>query len=260
MEQDSEILKLWKDYKVNKNQEAREKLILQYSPLVKYVAGKLGSFLPHSVDQADLISYGILGLIDAIEKFDLSREVKFETYAITRIRGAIIDELRSLDWVPRSVRSRARELENAYMSLENEFKRAPTDTELASRMNISLEELQQSLADINRTAIVALDEPWVVGDKGDTISLMDTIESDKAEEPLAVFEYEETKISLEKAIKELPEKEKMVIVLYYFEGLTLKEIGSILNVTESRVSQMHTKAVFHLKNKMRKLEGLEVKT
>lgn len=259
MEKNSEILELWKEYKINKDQKAREKLILQYSPLVKYVAGKVGSFLPHSVDQADLISYGILGMIDAIEKFDLSREVKFETYAMTRIRGAIIDELRSLDWVPRSVRSRAKEIENAYVGLENEFKHAPTDEELASKMEISVDELQQSLADINRTAIIALDEPWAVGDKGDTISLIDTIENDKTEEPLAVFEREETKALLERAIKELPEKEKMVIVLYYFEGLTLKEIGSILNVTESRVSQMHTKSIFHLKNKMKMLEGLEVK-
>jgi len=248
----SEIKTLWTEYKEEDSQDARDKLILHYSPLVKYVAGRISANLPQNVDTADLISYGIFGLIDAIEKFEPSREIKFETYAIARIKGAIIDELRSLDWVPRSVRHRARQLEKAYIDLENQHKRVPTDEEVAAYMEISVQDLQDLLTQISSTSIVALEELWSVGgDKDDKVSLIDTIEDTSSQDPSLMFEFAEIKEVLAGAIDRLPEREKMIIALYYYEGLTLREIGEVLGVTESRVSQLHTKAILRLKTKLR---------
>ncbi len=245
------IAVLWREYKTTKQEKLRERLILHYSPLVKYVAGRVGVGLPPNIEQADLVSYGIFGLIDAIEKFDLERAIKFETYAIARIKGAIIDELRSIDWIPRSVRYKAREVERAYASLEAKLHRSPTEAEVAEELGIKLEDLHTIFSQVSFVNVVALDELLTAGgEKGDKLSLVDTLEDTKAEDPVAAFETEETKYLLAKAINTLPEREKIVVTLYYYEGLTLAEIGQVLGVTESRICQMHTKAVLQLRGKL----------
>jgi RNA polymerase sigma factor for flagellar operon FliA len=242
---------LWEKFKSTADQGTRERLILHYSPLVKYVAGRVGVGLPPNIEQADLVSYGIFGLIDAIEKFDISRAIKFETYAISRIRGAIIDELRAIDWIPRSVRYKAREVERAYAALEGELHRSPTEPEVAVRLGMTLDELHAVFSQVSYVNVVALDELLTVGgEKGDKLSLVDTLEDTKAEDPVAAFESEETKFMLSRAINQLPEREKIVVTLYYYEGLTLAEIGRVLGVTESRICQMHTKAVLQLRGKL----------
>lgn len=242
---------LWREYKSTASALARDKLILQYSPLVKYVAGRVSTGLPASIEQADLVSYGIFGLIDAIEKFQPDRGNKFETYAITRIRGAIIDELRAIDWVPRSVRSKAREIEKAIAKLEHELSRVPTDAEIAAQMGIRLADLRALYQQISFVSVVALDELMTVGgEKGDSVLLIETLQDRTAEDPVSAFESVETKGILMEAINKLPEREKIVVTLYYYEGLTLAEIGQVLGVTESRICQMHTKAVLQLRSRM----------
>ena len=248
---ESAIAELWREYKANGGERLRERLILHYSPLVKYVAGRVGVGLPPNIEQADLVSYGIFGLIDAIQKFDLDRAIKFETYAISRIKGAIIDELRSIDWIPRSVRSKAREVEKAYASLEAKLHRTPSESEVAGELGIALEDLHAIFSQVSFVNVVALDEMLSAGgEKGDKLSLVDTLEDTKAEDPVQAFESEETKYLLAKAINTLPEREKIVVTLYYYEGLTLAEIGQVLGVTESRICQMHTKAVLQLRGKL----------
>jgi RNA polymerase sigma factor FliA len=245
------LRELWEGFKAGGEPQLRERLILHYSPLVKYVAGRVGVGLPPNIEQADLVSYGIFGLIDAIEKFDLERAIKFETYAISRIRGAIIDELRAIDWIPRSVRYKAREVEKAYAALEGQLHRTPTEAEVADQMGIRLEDLHAIFSQVSFVNVVALDELLNVGgEKGDKLSLVDTLEDTRAEDPVAAFESEETKYLLAKAINTLPEREKIVVTLYYYEGLTLAEIGQVLGVTESRICQMHTKAVLQLRGKL----------
>jgi RNA polymerase sigma factor for flagellar operon FliA len=245
------LRELWQQYKKSGESALRERLILHYSPLVKYVAGRVGVGLPPNIEQADLVSYGIFGLIDAIEKFDLERAIKFETYAISRIRGAIIDELRAIDWIPRSVRYKAREVEKAYAHLEGELHRTPTEAEVADHMGIALGDLHNIFSQVSFVNVVALDELLSVGgEKGDKLSLVDTLEDTKAEDPVQAFESEETKYLLARAINTLPEREKIVVTLYYYEGLTLAEIGSVLGVTESRICQMHTKAVLQMRSKL----------
>jgi RNA polymerase sigma factor for flagellar operon FliA len=225
--------------------------VVAYSPLVKYVAGRMSTGLPAHVEEADLISYGLEGLINAIERFDLSREIKFETYAITRIKGAIIDALRALDWVPRSVRARAREIEKVHAKLEHRLHRTPTDEEIAREMGITVEEFQEALVKISNSTVVALDELWTVSDSsGDQVSLLDTLHDPDAPDPQQVLDASELKDRLSEAIGALPEREKLVIALYYYENLTLREIGEVLGVTESRVSQLHTKAVLRLKSRL----------
>ena len=241
---------LWLDYRRTHDRALRDRLIVAYAPLVKYVAGRLGSGLPAHVDEGDLVSYGLLGLIGAIERYDPDRDIKFETYAMARIKGAIIDELRALDWVPRSVRSRAREIERAIAELEAKLGRAPTDEEIAGKIGISNDELDESLTDISRSSIAALDELWSVSGEGDQISLLDTIEDPSGARPADVLDETETKELLADAISRLPEREKLVVTLYYYEELTLREIGEVLGVTESRVSQLHTKAVLRLKARL----------
>src|SRR5438093_6715265 len=176
---------LWLEYRRTKDRAIRDRLIVTYSPLVKYVAGRLGSGLPAHVDEGDLVSYGLLGLIGAIERYDPDRDIKFETYAIARIRGSIIDELRALDWVPRSVRSRAREIERAIATLEARLGRAPTDEEISAKVGITIEELEESLTDIARSSIAALDELWSVSGEGDQVSLLDTLEDPDSVRPAA---------------------------------------------------------------------------
>ena len=225
--------------------------MVAYSPLVKYVAGRMSSGLPAHVEETDLISYGLGGLVSAIERFDTSRQIKFETYAITRIRGAIIDELRTLDWVPRSVRARARDIERANMKLEARLQRAPSDEEMASELAISVEDFQDALLQISTSTIVALDELWNVSDStGDQVSLLDTLPDRRAPDPQVVVDQSELRERIASAIAALPEREKLVVALYYYENLTLREIGEVLGVTESRVSQLHTKAVLRLRSKL----------
>jgi RNA polymerase sigma factor for flagellar operon FliA len=252
------VAQAWEDFKVNASATARDSLILNYSPLVKYVAGRVAVGLPANIDQADLVSYGIFGLIDAIEKYEPSRGIKFETYAISRIRGAIIDELRAIDWVPRSVRSKARTVEKAYSELENRLKRPPSDGEIAEEMGISIDELNTIYTQLSTVSLIALDELMTVdGEKGDKLSLVDTLEDTKTVGPMEAFESEEMKDILADAINRLPEREKIVVTLYYYEGLTLAQIGEVLGVTESRICQMHTKAVLALKGKITEVTSID---
>jgi RNA polymerase sigma factor for flagellar operon FliA len=246
-----ELRDLWRRYKSEGDERARERLVVAYSPLVKYVSGRMASGLPAHVEEADLISYGLVGLINAIERFELEREIKFETYAITRIKGAIIDELRALDWVPRSVRSRAREIERANAKLEHKLQRAPTDEEMADELDMTVDEFQSALLAISNSTIAALDEPWSVSDaSGDQVSLLDTLHDPDSPDPAQVMDATELKDRIADAIARLPEREKLVIALYYYENLTLREIGEVLGVTESRVSQLHTKAVLRLRGRL----------
>ncbi len=249
-ENESATPELWAQYKRAGDRALRDQLIVMYSPLVKYVAARVAVGLPQHVDGADLVSYGIIGLIDAIDRFDPVRQVKFETYAIPRIRGAIIDELRAIDWVPRSVRSKARAVEQAYSSLEATLLRTPTDTEVAGEMGISEGDLQEILRKISFVGVAALDEVFMVGgDRTERTTLGDTI-PDATAGPGAIFEDKENKELLAQAITQLGERERTVLTLYYYESLTLAEIGDILGVTESRICQIHTKAVLQLKARL----------
>jgi RNA polymerase sigma factor FliA len=241
---------LWAEYKATRDRAVRDRLIVHYSPLVKYVAGRVSVGLPQSIDQADLVSYGIFGLIDAIDKFDPARNVKFETYGITRIKGAIIDELRAIDWVPRSVRAKARAVERAYAKLEASLLRTPTDAEVAEEMGMTMEELDAVFSQVSFVGLVPLDDILAGrSDVGDSTTLGDTI-ADKGPGPVATFEVEEMKQILAEAINRLGDREKIVLTLYYYEGLTLSEIGEVLGVTESRVCQIHTKAVLQLRSRL----------
>jgi len=243
------VKELWARFKSTADAQAREGLILHYSSLVKFVAGRVGVGLPRNVEQADLISYGIFGLIDAIDKFEPERGFKFETYAINRIRGAILDELRALDWVPRSVRARAREIERANTELEHHLQRSITEQELADHMKIGLADLQDSLAEISQLGIVALDDLLRSGDP-DSASVGDLVADPRGTSPESAYQVEETKRVLADIINRLPDRERLVLTLYYYEGLTLSEIGEVLGVTESRVCQIHTKSVMSLRNRM----------
>jgi len=248
--QPSAITELWEEFKATGSMDLRNRLVLHYSPLVKYVAGRLSAGLPNSIEQADLVSYGMFGLIDAINKFDPARGNKFETYAMSRIRGSIIDELRTIDWVPRSLRAKARAVEKAYTKLEHELLRTPTDAEVAEELGTTEEELQEVFTQISFFGLVALEETVSVGaDRSESVTLGDTI-PDTGLGPVGAFEVEETKQILAQALNRLPEREKIVLTLYYYEGLTLGEIGGILGVTESRICQIHTKAVIQLRSKL----------
>jgi RNA polymerase sigma factor for flagellar operon FliA len=243
------VAALWREYKSDGTPDARERLIIHYSPLVKFVAGRVAAGLPQNIEQADLVSYGIFGLIDAIDKFEPARGFKFETYAISRIKGAIIDELRSIDWVPRSVRSKARSIERAYSKLENELKRTPGDSEVAQELGLSEPELAQNLSQISFVGLVALDELLASSEKGTSGTTLGETIADRANDPVAAFEVDEMKHVLADAINRMPDRERLVLTLYYYEGLTLAEIGDVLGVTESRVCQIHTKAILQLRSR-----------
>ncbi len=247
-----ELRDLWRRYKLEGDESARERLVVAYSPLVKFIAGRMASGLPSHVEEGDLISYGLLGLIGAIERFDLDREIKFETFAVARVKGAIIDELRSLDWVPRSVRARARDVEKAHAALEGKLGRAPTEEEMAKKLEMTVEEFQAALLEIANSSVLALDDLWTFADPeggGGQISVLDTIHDPNAVDPQTEAQASEVKDRLADAIESLPERERLVIALYYYENLTLREIGEVLGVTESRVSQLHTKAVLALRSR-----------
>ncbi len=248
--QREQIDALWRRYKDSGDRDLRERLILQYSPLVKYVGGRVAAGLPNSVDRADLVSYGMFGLIDAIEKFDPDLGYRFETYAISRIRGSMMDELRRLDWVPRSIRTRARRIEEAIASLEAELHRSPTDDELAERLGLDVAQLRRTLGQISMTGVAALEETLsTVGQGSEALTLGEAI-ADDAAGPSDVFESTELRNRLRDAVLALPERERLVLGLYYYEGLTLAQIGEVIGVTESRVCQIHTKSVLQLRARL----------
>ena len=241
----------WQLFKSGGDRLVRERLILHYAPLVTAVAGRVGMRLPAMVEQADLVSYGMFGLIDAIEKYEPGRSVKFETYASARIRGAIIDELRAMDWIPRSVRTKARAVDRAYAELESALHRVPTESEVAARLQMDIRELRALFTQLSTVNVAALDELLGAGeDRGDRLSLLDTLGDERTPDPENSFEAQETKFLLARAIDQLGEREKLVLVLYYYEGMTLAEIGRVLGVTESRISQMHTAAMLRLRARL----------
>jgi RNA polymerase sigma factor for flagellar operon FliA len=241
---------IWVRFKQHDEQSDRDHLIVYYAPLVKYVASRIAAGLPQSVDQSDLVSYGMFGLIDAITKFDLERGFKFETYAMARIKGAILDELRSIDWVPRSVRAKAKSVERAMAKLEAELRRAPTDDEIAAELAIPADALHAIYTQISNAGLVALDELLSFGSgTGETMTLGDTL-ADRSTGPGGAYEQIEMRQLLATAINRMGEREKIVLTLYYYESLTLAEIGRVLGVTESRVCQIHTKAVLHLRSRL----------
>lgn len=249
------VSSLWAVFKETADRSARERLILHYAPLVTMVAGRVGAGLPSTVEQADLVSYGMFGLIDAIEKYETDRGIKFETYASSRIRGAIIDELRAIDWIPRSVRTKARAVDRAFAELEGELRRPPSEQEVADRLEIGVGELRATFAQLSTVNVAALDELIGAGsERGDSLSLLDTLEDPGAVDPAGSMEAQETKILLARAIERLGEREKIVLVLYYYEGMTLAEIGRVLGVTESRISQMHTAAMLRLRTALQESE------
>ena len=244
---------LWVEYKKHRSPQAREDLIMRYAPLVKYVAGRLAVGLPPHVDPDDLYNWGILGLIDAVERFEPERGIKFETYALARIRGAMLDGLRSLDWIPHSLRRRAREVEEAYAAVEAELGRPGTDDEVAGYLGISREELDHLHLQMASFAMVSLDEVWVGNEDGsEPVHLMDTVEDTSSPDPVAVAEEHDLKRLLAEAIDTLPEKERLVVSLYYYEGLTGKEIAEVMGVSQSRISQLHSKAITRLRGKLTK--------
>lgn len=245
-------LKLWAEYAKQASPEIREKIIVEYAPLVKLVAGRLSMYLGYNVEYDDLVSYGIFGLIDAIDKFDPTKDVKFETYASLRIRGSILDQIRKMDWIPRTVRQRQKMITNAIAEIETNTGRTATDEEVALALGISEEEYESWQSQMKVTSIVSLDDFVEQGsDVADNRGLSSQI--DRPEEHL---EKEELKKMLAEALELLTEKEKKVVVLYYYEELTLKEISNILEVSESRVSQLHTKGLAKMKKKMGNYMGI----
>ena len=250
-----EQLTIWWDrYKETNDPEAREQLIFAYLHLVKYVAGRVAIGLPATVDYDDLISYGVFGLLDAIRKYDHARGVKFASYALVRIRGAVLDGLRSVDWVPRSVRHRARQLAETMVQLEGQLGRAATDEEIQTALDMGSREYEALLKDVAVANLLSLDEPWSQGEAGEEkLRLIDML-TDGQDGPAAITEKGAVLTALAEAIELLPERERLIITLYYYEGLTLKEIGSVIGVTESRISQLHTKALSRLRGKLDRLE------
>ncbi|MGE4282176.1 MAG: FliA/WhiG family RNA polymerase sigma factor [Clostridia bacterium] len=243
---------IWKQYHETKSSIIREKLILTYSPLVKYVAGRLSIYFGSNVDYEDLISYGIFGLIDAIDKFDLFKGVKFETYASLRIRGAIIDSIRKLDWVPRSLRQKNKEFEKVFVELENELGHSPSDLEIADKLGINADEFHKTMSDLNISHLISLDE--YLEQNYETVTRAGN--SNQYDNPTDYTEFNEMKLILAEGIDRLSDKEKTVITLYYFEELTLKEISAIMKVSESRISQLHSKAVARLRTKLNKHKSI----
>lgn len=238
--------RLWEEYSRSRKNELREKLIIEYAPLVKLVAGRLSMYLGYNVEYDDLCGYGIFGLIDAIDKYDCGKNVKFETYASLRIRGSILDQIRKMDWIPRSLRQKQRKIDAAMTKIENEKGRIATDEELAAEMGISVEEYNTWQEQAKVANIVSLDEFM---ENGSEVK-MDPSGNSYFEQPDAAVEKEELKKKIAEALDTLTEKEKYVITLYYYEDMTLKEISKVLEVSESRVSQLHTRSVQKLKERL----------
>ena len=242
---------LWAEYRATGNKACKDKLLVEYAGLVKYIAQRVGMNLPASVEHDDLVGAGIMGLVKAVEMFEPERGLKFETFATHKIRGAMLDELRALDWVPRSVRQKSKLIQKAYAKLEIQLGRMPYDDEVAQHLGLSQTEFEEMLSDVAPATILSLEEALPErGDENKSLSLIDTIEDPQGTNPLKELGYQEVKRILKETIAQLPEKEKLVVALYHYEELTLKEIGEVLSLTESRVSQIHSKAMLKLKAKL----------
>jgi RNA polymerase sigma factor for flagellar operon FliA len=238
------------EFRKKKDPRIRDFFIRQYAPLVKYVAGKVAVGMPRNIEFDDLVSCGTFGLLDAINKFDPEKNVKFKTYAVTRIRGAIFDEMRSTDWVPRSVRSKIREVEEAIGTLEAQLGRVVTDDEVAAYLKMDKADYLKTITKISSTSILSLNDVWFSGDENDKVSIAESVMGPESLNPDVIVERNEVRRVDIDVISQLPEKEKKIIVLYHYEDLTLKEIGQVLDITESRVSQLHTKAMLRIRAKL----------
>lgn len=231
---------------------SKTELIERFTPLIKLVASRIIRRLPPQIELNDLINSGVLGLMDAIQKFDEGREIKFETYAEFRIRGAILDELRSLDWVPRSIRQKIHELDRTLESLESKHRRPATDEELAKEMNISLDDYYSLLNQANGVSLISFEDLGFTNDSGNRRNAMEYIKDIREESLISILNIKEIKNMVASSIEKLPEKEKLVVSMYYYDELTMKEIGMVLGITESRVSQIHNKAVLRLRSKLKR--------
>ncbi len=244
-----EVAVLWRQYKATRDPSTREKLILQYTPLVKYVLGRLAVTLPDIIDSEDIMSYGLIGLITAVERFDPDKGVKFETYGISRIRGTIIDELRSIDWIPRSARERVREITRSMARLEVQLERSPTDAEVAEDIGMDVQRYRDTLARTSVTTF-SLDRPVELSGDDERISVGDVIADESSPDPGREFEMRELEDELTLAIEDLPDRDRLLLSLYYHEDLTMKEISQVLEISESRVCQIHARAVLRLRAKL----------
>lgn len=249
---EEEKAELWVAYYKNKTPEIREKIIIEYAPLVKIVAGHLHMYLGHNVEYDDLVGYGIFGLIDAVDKYNIDKEVKFETYASLRIRGAILDHIRKMDWIPRTLRQKQKRLDNVIKEIEAETGKKATDEQIALRLDITVEELQEWYSKMKATSLISLNEYIEQGSE----IVMDARRNSHFERPEKVVENQEIKRVLAESLDSLTEKERKVILLYYYEELALKEISRILGVSESRVSQLHTRALQKMKDRLG--EGINI--
>jgi RNA polymerase sigma factor for flagellar operon FliA len=238
----------WKQYQKNRSSEARQRLLNKYLPLVRNVAARMAMGFPRSVELSDLVNTGVIGLIEAFGNYDPARGVKFETYAVPRIRGAILDELRALDWVPRSTRAKSREIDRATLNLENELGRPPELTELAKHLDLTMRELHLAIDDVSSTSMLSLDEVVYPDDDNRQVPRIETVSDTSVHSVLGEIEKGELRSFLVVAMDRLTDQEKLVIALYYYEELTLKEIGEVMSISESRVSQIHTRAVMKLRN------------
>ena len=248
----SKKLKNLKDYQTNIDAETKDEVIVEYAPLIKYIAQKIASRLPSNIELDDLISCGVIGLMDAIEKYDSTRDNKFKTYAEFRIRGAILDELRAQDWVPRSIREKAKLVEKAYAKLESEFGRPATDEEMCQELSVSKDEFHELLNKSKSISLLNIDDSASFN-RGDKKLMAGLMEDDHHSNPFTMVSHKNIRDKIKEGIKSLAEKQRLVLSLYYYEDLNLKEIGQVLDVTESRVSQLHTQAILKLKVKLRKV-------
>lgn len=246
--------KLWTEYDKSRTPELREKIILEYAPLVKLVAGRLSMYLGYNVEYDDLVSYGIFGLIDAIDKYDYAKEVKFETYASLRIRGAILDQIRKMDWIPRTIRQKQKRIDAVCKDIETRLGRSATDEEIALELGISDDEYLEWQSQMKITNVVSLNEYMEQG--AEVPAEGNQFTTARFDSPEENIEKEELKKVLEESLEQLTEKEKKVVLLYYYEDLTLKEISNVLEVSESRISQLHTRALQKMKTKMGDYMGI----
>ncbi|HEY8506334.1 MAG TPA: FliA/WhiG family RNA polymerase sigma factor [Gemmataceae bacterium] len=246
---DTDVQEVWKEYRANPTVELRNRLVERYLPLVKYNAERIWARLPDGVELDDLISAGVFGLMDAIDAFDIHRGVKFETYCVPRIRGAMLDELRTMDWVPRLVRSKAGKLEEAKKSLEAELGRPPRPEELAARLGVTLEQLDEVVGESTAVGIVSLNKKWFETDSYKDVREIDILEDKKAEDPTDKLQNRDL---MRLVTRGLNRNERLIIILYYYEDMTMKEIGATLDLSESRVSQMHSSIVARLQSQLAK--------